>query len=118
MRKPFVLLSVSLIALLGFFYAESYYKLQPSNDNSFDLKLSAKEYLLLSLSSELERINSSLPVKIDDNTVLASVRIEGDTIINQHTIVEVGAILFYSRFHREEFNSEPHKAGLPRLYKK
>lgn len=87
MRKLLLLFGVAAATLLGFFVSENFRSVSPTSANSFELKLTGKEYLLLSLSSELDSINSNLPKQIDPHTILNKVSIEGDTVINNHTII-------------------------------
>jgi hypothetical protein len=87
MRKFLILFGATAVVLLGYFVSENYRTISPSSANSFELKLTGKEYLLLSLSSELESINASLPRQIDPHTILNYVAIDGETIINNHTII-------------------------------
>lgn len=91
MRKFLVIFCVSAVALLGYFVIESYEDSSPSSANNFELKLSGKEYLLLSLASELESINNSLPRQLDPHTKLERLAIEDDTIISIHTITGTSA---------------------------
>jgi len=56
------------------------------SENEFQLKISKKDYFLLTLSSEIDNINANLPIQLDQNTVLNSVSIKKDTIIFNHSI--------------------------------
>ena len=87
MRKFLVIIGTLSVALFGYFVSESNQDISSSSANSFELKLTGKEYLLLSLTSELESINASLPRQLDPHTKLEKLAIEGDTIINFHTII-------------------------------
>ena len=89
MNKKFILLSLCVLPILGYAISEGYLAKAPVDNKSFELKLSNKEFLLLSLSSELNSINAVLPKQIDTNTVLNSISVENDTIINKHTIVDL-----------------------------
>ncbi|MBN0987203.1 hypothetical protein [Amphritea pacifica] len=89
MTKKRIFLITCVVALLGFVVFKNY--TNTNSANSFELSLSEKEFMLLSLSSELDDINSRLPINLDQNTVLNSIAIEHNTIINSHTITNVSA---------------------------
>lgn len=85
MRK-FTVILISFIALLGILAFEVFRSQSPSGANNFELKLTSKEYMLLRVSSELDAINSSLPLRIDAHTVLNKVAVEGGALINSYSL--------------------------------
>lgn len=98
MKKNLLVLSACILALLGFVVSEGYQRVGLSSANSFDLKITAKQYLLQTLSSELEDINVRLPRQIDEHTSLTSVAIEGDMIVNSYTIKSTSLIVLTPEF--------------------
>lgn len=89
MNKRLALVSACLLAFLGFVALENLTNTNSGKISKFDLKLSNKEFLLLSLASELGNVNSSLPQQLDQNTLLNSVTIEDEVIVNKHTLKNI-----------------------------
>jgi hypothetical protein len=89
MKKLFLVLGLISIATFGVYeYSVNLSKTTPENGD-FELKLSAKEFKLLSLSAELVQINSNLPKQIDKNTTLNSVSIIDEVVVNNFTIINL-----------------------------
>ena len=89
MNKKLAFVGACLIALLGFAILANLSKTNSGSASQFDLKLSKKEFLLLSLASELENINASLPQQLDPNTLLNRVTIEDEVIVNKHVLKNI-----------------------------
>jgi hypothetical protein len=89
MKKQLAFVSACLIALLGFVLMENLSSTSSGSASQFDIKLSNKEFLLLSLTSELENINANLPQQLDPNTLLNSVTIEDEVIVNTHVLTNI-----------------------------
>jgi hypothetical protein len=89
MKKVFLVLGLFCIVALGIYKYSVNLNKTTSGNGDFELKLSAKEFKLLSLSAELMQINSNLPKQIDENTILNSVSITNDVVVNNFTIIRL-----------------------------
>jgi hypothetical protein len=89
MKKEFLTLGLFSILALGIYELNANSIESPSANSGDEPKLSDKEFKLLSLSSELFQINSNLPKKIDENTILNSVSIANNVIVRNHTIIKL-----------------------------
>lgn len=89
MNKKFILISLCVLPILGYAFSEGYWARTPKESKSFELKLTNKEFLLLTLTSELNSINAALPKQLDAHTILTRISVENETVINKHTIVDI-----------------------------
>lgn len=82
--KKFQFLIILTILIAGFVYSFS----RKNEDSSKEIIISLREYILGSFLNELPEINKKLPHRIDDQTVLLSIKYENNKILS---IYELGS---------------------------
>ena len=84
MKKPIKFLVIPIL-LVGFVYAVVQHN---AKNNSTEINVSIREYVLGNFLSELPAINSKLPFKVDDLTTLNSIEYIDGKIASRYTVMD------------------------------